>query len=262
MKPLIVIPARGGSVRIKDKNIQPIINDCSMLRLAASQVDLLRLIHGIDCDACISTDRPDYWEPQFDTWRIQRVDRPADLAGPTADIADAVRHALLEMEQRTGATYDLVVTLQPAVPCRTARIIANMLHAVQLLGCQSAVTGVPVVPWQWSAIDGRALNSWTPRPYPRSQDLPGLHWQEINSVQIARRQVVLAGLRWQLPLLVHLLPPYAVFDIDDQADLDRARLALPKILDLLDADPGPGQRVIYQINGLDHIGNTLGATVA
>jgi CMP-N-acetylneuraminic acid synthetase len=247
---LIVIPARSGSVRVKDKNIRHLDDSGnSLLSLAATEAYVAQLdLVGFHVHVCVSTDNKEYLRGFSPCPAL--VERPPELSGSTADIADAVHHAMLEMESRNGARYELVVTLQPAVPMRTGGIIASMVRDTLRFRCNGAITGCRTVPWQWSCRHGSAANKWTPGPYPRSQDMPDLTWQEINSVQIARREVVERRARWDLPLLIHLLPPWAAVDVDDQEDFDRAAKSLPVLLPLLRQDPCDGALIVSELNGL------------
>jgi len=182
--------------------------------------------HAIDCAAdsglvdCIAVSTDD---ARLDFRRAEAVNRPPELAGPTADISSAVAHAAAWTERRHGEHYDYVVTLQPAVLARSPLIVRRILAAVIESGAGGAVTAARTVPWQWSLRGKDATNAWHPHPYPRSQD-SGHHLAEINAVQVARRDAVEARQRWALPLILAELPPWAAaLDIDEPADLTMAR---------------------------------------
>lgn len=254
MRVLIIIPARSGSVRVPHKNVRPLLagvipNLLSLAVDAALEVSSSMQWCEVDTDVVVSTDCPAYAQHLMQPDLVTMLERPADLSGPAADIADAVHHALTAMELGNRCTYDWIVTLQPAVPLRNSAIIASMLDEAVRLHCVAAITGCRTVPWQWHWHQGRAVNDWSPEPYPRSQDLPGIGWQELNSVQIASRDVVLRRQRWDLPLLVHFLPPWAVLDIDTAEDFARAQKVLLPLLELLDHDHGDGSLVVSNLNG-------------
>lgn len=212
MKFLAVIPARGGSRRIPRKNHQTIIPGVTLTD------------HAIECaqpaDAvCVSTDDKSL------QWmgRATRVQRPDSMSGPSADIADAARHALHTMEERYGTRYDAVVTLQPAVVARSRGMVAHLLSEYQRLSLRGLVTAARSVPWHWTVRHGVARPSWGAGPYPRSQEC-GTPLVEVNSVQIASREAVIRGDRWTTPLGFAELPPWTVdLDIDTPADLIQAR---------------------------------------
>ena len=237
-KTLCVIPARAGSQRIPKKNLS-CIDGVSLVRHAYNAAHL----SGVASHIVVSTDNEEMADG------LDWVCRPADLSGPSADISQAVHHALLEVERTNSTTFDYVITLQPAIPVRTGAIIKSVLEGVIRHNCRGGLTGVPIVPWIWKERNGAASNSWSPAPYPRSQEFHGTRtWQEVNAVQVAARDIVLEGKRWDLPLLVHLLPSYAALDIDDERDLDRAKLTLSYILAALNLDSGDDQFVVTSIN--------------
>ena len=114
MKPLFIIPARGGSKGIPGKNIRPFCGR-PLITLAidgalACCEDPSRII--------ISTDS----EEIADTVRRHGLPvpymRPAELATDTAPTRDAMLHAM-DWAARSGIDFDCVVLLQPTSPLRT-----------------------------------------------------------------------------------------------------------------------------------------------
>lgn len=246
---LIVVPARSGSVRIPRKNLKTIEGIPLVARAMEDALGAARLLalEDIGTDCVVSTDDEEFacgypWVP-----------RPSKIAGGHRDsLRDVVRHALQYEEFERRQVYDYVVTLQPAVPVRTPDIISQMVSEVIRHKCKGGITAVPIVPWIWNRDGDKAYNGWTPDPYPLSQELKRQYWQEINSVQIADRETASAGKRWDLPLLVHYLPPYAAVDIDDQEDLDRAEMVLPAMIEWLKVDNGDSV-VLRSINDVRSI---------
>lgn len=220
---LAVIPARGGSKRIPGKN---------RLRLGGRTLVEIAAAAAIDADisdVVVSTDEPTI------AGGLAMVKRPAALCGDTADIASATRHALESVEGATDRRFAYIVTLQPTIPLRPPGMIRAMIRAMKETGAVSALTVAPVAPWMWR-IDHQAAtaaNEWSPGPYIRSQDIRHQWAQEINSVQIARRDVVLSGERWALPLLLAELPAWATIDIDTPADLAEARRLWPQLSEMM-----------------------------
>lgn len=220
MSVLAVIPARSGSTRLKDKNLQCLgrhtLVDWAVQAARESRCDRI----------LVSSDDPGI--AQGHEW----IERPADICGPDADIAAAAQDALLQAERGGHVRYDWIVTLQPTVPCRPVGMLDRMLDALVVEDALGAVTAIPAVPWMWRCRnDGSAANEWWPGAYPRSQDfeLGGRWLAEINCISIARRDVVLAGRRWGLPLLLCALPIWANVDIDDRHDLEDARRRWPAL---------------------------------
>jgi CMP-N-acetylneuraminic acid synthetase len=211
---LAVIPARAGSQRLPRKNLLEIEPGLSLVQHA---IDCARH-SGLVADVCVSSD-----DAELPYRGALRVHRPIRSAGPTADIADAVKHALERAEEMTDRQYDFVLTLQPAVLARSPLIVRRIIERCAHTPMHGAITAARTVPWQWTVDSLGARNGWSPNAYPRSQDSRH-HLAEINAVQLASRDMVLAGKRWGAPLTLVELPPWcAALDIDTPEDMAAAR---------------------------------------
>ncbi len=233
---LCVIPARAGSTRLPRKNWQE-IDGLSLVHLAA------RIGAEAGLRVIVASD--------VNEWQGLHVAHCPHLCGPTDDISATIRYALIEASHRWSTHFDRVITLLPTTPLRTAALIGEMLQNMDRTGCQAAVTAARTVPWLWSVQAGQAQNAWTPNPYPRSQDVRIRHLQEINTVQIASRDLVLTGKRWGTPLLVTELPHWCVLDIDTQADLDETRRLYPALLAELETRSDFPVHVVHGVNGAE-----------
>ena len=110
MRILAVIPARGGSKGIPRKNI----------RLLAGRPLIYYSIHtALSCtaitDVVVTTDSMEIGDLARQ-YGAKVVLRAAELATDEATLDPVVHHAVREMEARTGAAYDVVITLQPTTP--------------------------------------------------------------------------------------------------------------------------------------------------
>lgn len=123
MKPLVIIPARGGSKGIPHKNIKPLVGK----PLIYYSIDTARQIVP-DEDICVSTDDQDIIQCVEDYGLKVPFVRPAELATDTAGTYEVLLHALNYYEQQ-GKTYDVVVLLQNTSPFRTAE---QVQEAIQL----------------------------------------------------------------------------------------------------------------------------------
>ena len=74
--------------------------------------------------------------------------RPAELSTDTSPTTPVIRHAVEWFEEHRGRSVDLVVTLQPTSPLRTASQIDDAVRLLDQVGVDSAVsvtgTGLPV----------------------------------------------------------------------------------------------------------------------
>lgn len=216
---LCVIPARGGSKRIPNKNQQKLFDDVSLMRQAGN----VAVEAGVFDRIVVSTDIT--WRQEDYAPNVIRQQRPQHLSGDNVDLDEVIADTITSRQASTA--FDYVVTLQPATPLRTAKLIVDMLHGVIASRSKGAITMARCVPWTWRAELGTGKNDWTPAPYPRSQDVKHYNLQEINTVQIAAVDVALSHKRWDLPLYVAELPMWACLDIDEPQDLEHARALFP-----------------------------------
>ncbi len=120
-KTLFLIPARGGSKGIPDKNIRPFLGRPLILR----SVDVAR-VFAEDTDICVSTDSGKI----ADVVRAAGLEvpflRPDELASDTAGSYEVMLHAL-DYYEKLGRHYDRLVLLQPTSPLRTAEDVRKCL---------------------------------------------------------------------------------------------------------------------------------------
>lgn len=206
---LAVVPARMGSERLPRKNLLEIEPGLTLVQHA---VDCARHSGVVDM-VMVSSDEA------LPVMHAMVVKRPASLSGPTSDIAAAVSHAY----DQTGQQWDIVLTLQPAVLARSPLIVRRIVEAMTEHGLDGAVTAARTTPWLWRPRGRRGLIGWAPDHYPRSQDA-GRHLVEVNAVQATTREWARQGVRWNPPLGLLELPPWAAsLDVDTPEDMAAAR---------------------------------------
>ena len=139
MNVLGVIPARGGSKGVPGKNIKPLAGK----PLIAWTIDAAKqsklLTHCI-----VSTDSEEIAEVSKKHGAQVPFIRPADLATDSARAIPVIQHALKEMEDREGITFDAVMMLQPTTPFRTAEDIDNAIQLLSDTGADSVISVVDV----------------------------------------------------------------------------------------------------------------------
>lgn len=112
MKPLFLIPARGGSKGVPGKNIKPLHNTpliVHSIRHALSIAD--------PEDVVVSTDSPEIAEIAREAGATVPFLRPAELATDTAGSREVMLHAA-DFMNKNGEKYDSIVLLQPTSPLR------------------------------------------------------------------------------------------------------------------------------------------------
>lgn len=112
MTTLAIIPARGGSKRVPDKNIRPFLG----APLLSWSIRFARHLARFD-SIVVSTDSRAIAElAEAEGISVPWL-RPETLASDTANSVDMALHAL-EMERQAGRDHDAVALLQPTSPVR------------------------------------------------------------------------------------------------------------------------------------------------
>lgn len=122
MKPLFIIPARGGSKSIPGKNIKPLAGK----PLMAYSIEAALEVADTPERVLVSTDSKEIAAVARHFGVLEPYMRPAQLATDTASTQDVLLDAMAEAERR-GVDYDCVVLLQPTSPLRTPDDIRRTL---------------------------------------------------------------------------------------------------------------------------------------
>lgn len=122
MKTLCVIPARGGSKGVKNKNIKllkgkPILAYSVEDALTARTVDL----------TVVSTEDPIIADIAKNLG-VKVIKRPIEYAQDSSPIYFALRHAVRCVMKQEGWMPDITVWLQPNVPLREDKLIDQVVH--------------------------------------------------------------------------------------------------------------------------------------
>ena len=120
-KTLFIIPARGGSKGITDKNIK-LLNGKPLIFYT---IDAAREITR-DENICVSTDDSEFIKIIEDYGLKVPFIRPDNLATDTSSSESVIKHALSYYENK-GIHYDKVVLLQPTSPLRNGNHIKEAL---------------------------------------------------------------------------------------------------------------------------------------
>lgn len=221
---LCVIPARMGSTRLEYKNLRELEKNFSLIDQA------LATSRGFQ--TCISTDKPELLNKKDELI----IKRPSAISDSVSNVSTAVAHATLEAEKILKRKFKFIITLMPAIACRSNNILKDMLRKfIDQDSCMSSFTVAETHPWIWKVFDNNeiAQNSWTPNKQKNSQNLPK-YFVEHASIIINKREVIEPHTKWKYPLMLYSLPSWAVaLDIDTEEDLKHSRIIYPAIKDLL-----------------------------
>ena len=121
-KILALIPARGGSKGIKDKNIISLAGK----PLIAYSIETAKCSKYID-DIVVTTDSEKIAEISKHYGASVPFIRPTELAADTSKTIDAVLHAIKTLKTM-GKEYDTLVLLQPTQPLRTYKDVDGAIE--------------------------------------------------------------------------------------------------------------------------------------
>ena len=230
MNILGLIPARGGSKTIPQKNIVPLAGKPLLAytcEAALASQHLTRVMLNTD-DAEIA-----------EVGREFGVDipflRPNDLAADDSLILPVIQHTLKWLEEQQEFFVDIVVLLQPTSPLRRAEHIDG---AIGLLIDKSAdsVVSVVSVPHNFNPLSVMRQNKagyLTPLvdgpQILRRQDKPRVYARNGPAVLVIRRDVLDRGQIFGDKLLPYEMSARSSVDIDDEHDLALAEFYLKRM---------------------------------
>lgn len=138
IKVLGIIPARGGSKGVKNKNIKPLGGTPLIgYTIEAAKKSLL--------DKCIvSTDSDEIAEVAQSLGGDVPFLRPAELATDSAKAIPVILHALEWIEKKEGVRFGAVMMLQPTTPFRTIEDIDSAIEKMATTNCDSVISVVDV----------------------------------------------------------------------------------------------------------------------
>jgi CMP-N,N'-diacetyllegionaminic acid synthase len=216
---LAIIPARGGSKGVPQKNIQPVAGHPLIAwtvaaALAARKVD--RVILSSDDEAIMAAAREAGCEVPFR--------RDASLSTDEAGSIDVLMDAL----ERTPG-FDVVVLLQPTSPLRIAEDIDGTLEAMERSGAPGCVSVCEATDHPWLTFGRNEVGVLTGLSAPppgcsmRRQDLPkayvlngAVYAADVTWI-LKHRQLIQPG-----ATAAYVMPAGRSEDIDTWEDLERA----------------------------------------
>jgi CMP-N,N'-diacetyllegionaminic acid synthase len=230
VKVLGLIPARGGSKTIPDKNLKPLVGKSLIQRTfecAAAAGVLDRII--------LSTDSPTIARAARE-WGIEiPFLRPPELAGDDTPMISVAIHALCELAER-GYQADALLILQPTSPLRRP---SSICEALRLLEDNDSVCSVAPLP---RALCPHYLMKISPQGfldyfmpdghlYKRRQDVPQAYARD-GSIFLTRTSVVLTQRDFYGRRCVPLVVSFEdALNIDEIADWEEAERRLAVVRD-------------------------------
>jgi len=229
MNVLGIIPARGGSKGLPDKNTRILANNPLLyytIECAKKSNELSQFI--------VSTDDDKIAELATALGANVPFKRPKDLAGDETPMIDVIDHAVTTFEKDTSSHFDIIVLLQPTSPLRKAKHIDDAVTLLISTGADSVVSVVEVPhnfnPYSVMKIENERLVSFMAEEgnkILRRQDKSSLFARNGAAVYALRRETVMD----QHSIFGDDCRPLIMnkdesVDIDDEFDLHIAEMLL------------------------------------
>lgn len=216
---IAIIPARGGSKRLPNKNILPL----GGLPLLAYSI-LFAQKQGFINEVCVSTDDEEIKKVALQ-YGAKVIDRPVAISGDLEPTITALQHVLDTIEDEV----ENVILLQPTNPLRPEFLLSEAFELFEKNNLESLFTVSRDQHKLGKIIDGNFI-PFNYKPGQRSQDLEPLYF-ENGLLYIAKAVLIEKGELMNensYPLLVE--HPFAKVDIDTQEDFDYAEYLYNKFI--------------------------------
>ncbi|MCF8272806.1 MAG: acylneuraminate cytidylyltransferase family protein [Flavobacteriaceae bacterium] len=219
MKTIVIIPARGNSKRLPNKNIKFLAG----IPLLVHSINYAKQ-HGFMDAIYVTTDSKDIKNIALQHGALV-INRPKEFSGDLEPTVTALKHAL----ESISDTIDNVVLLQPTNPLRPKHLFKEAFQLFKENECDSLFT-VSRNHQKFGTIQD---NKFTPFNYKigqRSQDLEPLYFENgliyiTKAAYILNNQIITEN---AFPLIVD--HPFASIDIDSQEDFDLAEFMINKYI--------------------------------
>ncbi|MCR5595209.1 MAG: acylneuraminate cytidylyltransferase family protein [Lachnospiraceae bacterium] len=214
-KVLALIPARGGSKGIPNKNIA----DLNGHPLIFYTINAARSSSYID-DIIVSTDSGQIAEVSIKSGAEVPFKRPEDLAGDTSTTLSVVIHTIRQLKE-LGRHYDILILLQPTSPLRTSSDIDNALITFMdggslPLASVSEVNDHPIL--MRTIEDNTLIRMIDTNSTIRRQDMP--QYYRINgAIYIIRTEEITGDTSFNDSPIPYIMPKARSIDIDEPVDL-------------------------------------------
>jgi YrbI family 3-deoxy-D-manno-octulosonate 8-phosphate phosphatase len=244
---LAVIPARGGSLGIPAKNLQPVGGVPLVGRAVRAAMHAERIDRVV-----VSTDDPEI-AAVARAHGAEVLERPAELSTSTATSESALLHVLDQLVAAGDSDPEICVLVQCTSPFVSPADLDGVVDVLTSDGadCSFTVTGHHGFLWRPAAGGVEAVNH-DARARTRRQDLAPEYLE--TGAAYAMRVVGFRehGHRFFGRLAVHAVPGERAIEIDDHADLILARTMVATV-DRSDAAaslPDPVEAIVFDFDGV------------
>ncbi len=218
MTTFAIVPARGGSKGIPRKNLA-LVGGRPLVVWSIAQA---RATAGID-RVFVSTE-DDEIAAVARAAGAEVIPRPLELAGDTASTESAIEHAL-SCWHEAGCAPDRIVLLQATSPFRSEGQLDAALAEFERSGCDSMLSVVRFCGFVWRTDPSGAARpcSYDPVLRPRRQEIHDTFLETGSFYVFTRALFEATGSRLGGHVATFAVPEHDAIDIDEPADLERAR---------------------------------------
>ena len=222
MKPIAIIPARGGSKGLPRKNVLPL---CGRPLLAWN---ILAAAEACGAgNVFVTTDDAEII-PVGLRYGARIIQRPANLSVDTASSETALLHALEEIRIERGGLPDYFLFLQCTSPLTTAADIRDVITTLESKAADTVLSVTPSHRFLWkSAAEGTAVGiNHDSRVRLRRQDMEPEFAENGAIYGMRTRGFLEQKHRFFGKTMVHVMPEERSWEIDSHTDFKIAEILL------------------------------------
>ena len=218
-KTVVLIPARGESKRLPNKNILPL----GGIPLLAHSIRYAQANSSFIDSIYVTTDNQEIKKVALE-FGAQVIDRPQNLSGDFEPTISSLQHALSVLD----TNFENVILLQPTNPLRPENLLIDCFEKFKNTNCQSLFTVSPNHN-KLGKLFGEKFEPFNYEIGQRSQDLEPLYFENgllyiVKAATIKQGKIITED---AFPYVVNHL--FAKVDIDTQDDFDFAEYLYSKI---------------------------------
>ncbi len=230
---LALIPARGGSKAVPQKNIRPLGGKPLIQYTIETALSVREHFHRL----IVSTDSEAIAKVAGDCGAEVPFRRPAELARDTTPTLPVIQHAVRFVESQENDFLAGVLLLQPTTPLRSTEDIKTSLDMFREGGYDSVISVVQVSaghPIQMKKIENDCLVPYCieEKEGTRRQDLEPPAYLRNGAIYISRRDVLMdKNSIWGERIRPYIMPSERSVNIDSELDLKLADVLLGELTD-------------------------------
>lgn len=205
IKTLAVIPARGGSKGIKQKNLRLLNGKPLLFYVINNALQSKTITHVV-----VTSEDKEILE-FASNYPIYLRERPVELAGDEVTLDPVVYDAYQYMENTTGIAFDLVITLQPTSPLLRPETIDSAVHELLREDVDSVISVTDDTHLMWTKKGDKYLPLYSERK--NRQWLPKV-FKETGAFLITRTDCISCSTRLGKKILAYPIAEDEGLDID------------------------------------------------